>query len=284
MKTFETDAIVLTTRDHGESDRLVTFPSACRGRLRGIAKGARKSRKRFANVFEPCSLVQLECREKNSYIWIQACRLVEPYLPMRTDIEKWAYAALFSEIVLEMVPEGEPHADPFLLHKETLDRLERDKDPQNVLVLALLRFQYLMGYMPDLDGCSICRCNLKSSRRWFWQAGHGKLVCEDHFSANSRCVALDLGTLALIHYLRKIPLEKIWRLRMRQEMKMPLFIGLLDWFRHNTGKEIKSIKVLEQILPFGGFSGYRPVTKVNREEGPGSKIFAKPDGWDIQTF
>ena len=145
MKTFETDAIVLSTRDHGESDRLVAFHSAGFGTLRGIAKGARRSRKRFANVFEPCSLVRLECREKNSYIWIEACELVEPYLPMRTDIEKWAYAALFSEIILEMVPAGEPHPGPFLLHKKTLDRLECDKDPQNVLLLALLRFPVFDG-------------------------------------------------------------------------------------------------------------------------------------------
>jgi len=254
MKTFETDAIVLSTRDYGESDRLVTFHSAGFGRLRGIAKGARRSRKRFANVFEPCSLVRVECRERNSFIWIEACKLVEPYLPMRADIEKWAYAALFSEIILEMVPEGESHLDPFLLHKETLDRLERDKDPQNVLVLALLRFQFLMGYMPALDGCAICRRRLKTANKWFWQAADGKLVCEDHFCPNTSYVTLDTGTLALIHYLRKIPLERTWRLRMRREMKAPLLMGLLDWFCYHTRKEIQSIKVLEQILPPCGFS------------------------------
>ena len=254
MKIFETDAIVLSTRDHGESDRLVTFHSAGFGRLRGIAKGARRSRKRFANVFEPCSLVRLECRERNSCIWIEACKLVEPYLPMRKDIEKWAYAALFSEIVLEMVPEGEPHPAPFFLHKETLDRLERDKDPQNVLLLALLRFQFLMGYMPALDGCAICQRTIKTAQKWFWQPAHGKLVCEDHFCPNTAYVALDMGTLALIHYMRKIPLEKIWRLRMRQEMKAPLLMGLLDWFCYHTRKEIQSIKVLNQILPSCGFS------------------------------
>ena len=254
MKIFETDAIVLSTRDHGESDRLVTFHSARFGRLRGIAKGARRSRKRFANVFEPCSLVRLECRERNSCIWIEACKLVEPYLPMRTDIEKWAYAALFSEIILEMVPEGEPHPAPFLLHKETLDRLERDKDPQNVLLLALLRFQLLMGYMPALDECAICKRTIKTARKWFWQPANGKLVCEDHFCPNTAYVALDVGTLALIHYMREIPLEKIWRLRMRQEMKAPLLMGLLDWFCYHTRKEIQSIKVLNQILPSCGLS------------------------------
>jgi DNA repair protein RecO (recombination protein O) len=250
MKTFETDAIVLSTRDHGESDRLVTFHSAGFGRLRGIAKGARKSRKRFANVFEPCSLVRVQCRQRNSYVWIEACKLVEPYLPMRTDIEKWAYATLFSEIILEMVPEGEPHPDPFLLHKETLDRLERDSDPQNVLLLALLRLQFLMGYMPALDECAVCRRGLKTAQKWFWQPAYGKLVCEDHFCPGPGFIALDVGTLALIHYMRKIPLEKTWRLQMRREMRAPLLTGMLDWFCFHTGKEIQSIKVLEQIMPF----------------------------------
>lgn len=106
MRVFETEAIVLSARDHGESDRLVAFHTAHCGRLRGIAKGARRSKKRFANTFEPGSLVELECRERNSFYWIEACKLVDPYLPMRTDIEKWAYAALFSEIILEMVPKG----------------------------------------------------------------------------------------------------------------------------------------------------------------------------------
>ncbi|MGC9966841.1 MAG: DNA repair protein RecO [Syntrophobacteraceae bacterium] len=264
MKTFETDAIVLSTRDHGESDRLVTLHSANFGRLRGIAKGARRSRKRFANVFEPCSLVRVECREKNSYIWIEACVLLEPYLPMRADIEKWAYAALFSEIVMEMVPEGEPHLAPFMLHKETLDRLERDRDPQNVLLLALLLFQFQMGYMPALDGCAICQRTLKSARQWFWRTDEGKLVCDRHFCPNTRYIALDIGTLSLIHYLRRIPIERIWRLRLRQEMKAPLLRGLLDWFGYHTGKQIQSIKVIEQILPSCGFSGNWPVDRNNQ--------------------
>jgi DNA repair protein RecO (recombination protein O) len=249
MKVFETEAIVLSTRDHGESDRLVAFHTAFCGRLRGIAKGARRSKKRFVNSFEPGSLVELECREKNSFYWIEACKLVDPYLPMRTDIEKWAYAALFSEIILEMVPEGESQPDIFFLHKETLGRLEKDKDPLNVVLLALLRFQLLMGYMPTLDGCVVCRRMLNTAPGWYWQASRGRLVCPDHFFPNENYIPLDQGTLALINYSRKIPLDKIWRLRMRQEIKMPLFIGVLDWIRCHTGREIRSLKVLQQILP-----------------------------------
>ena len=50
---------------------------------------------------------------------------------------------------------------------------------------------------------------------------------------------------------------------MRQEMKAPLLRGLLDWFGYHTGKQIQSIKVLEQILPSYGFSGDWPVHGIN---------------------
>lgn len=249
MKILAAEAIVLTTRDYGESDRLVSFHTDSCGKIKGIAKGARRSRKRFVNTFEPCSLVELEWRERNSLVWIETCKLVEPYIPMRADIQKWALAALLCEVILDMVPEGESQPDLFLLHKETLGRLEKDKDPWNVLILALLRFQALLGYMPALDCCSVCGRGLKTSLKWHWESCRGKLVCADHFPRARGYTALDLGTLALIDHSRKVPLDKIWRLRMRQEVKIPVFGSLLDWVRHHTGKEIHSLKVIEQIFP-----------------------------------
>lgn len=249
MKMLSTEAIVLSSHDYGESDRLILFHTAICGKIKGIAKGARRSKKRFANTFEQCSLVELECRERHSFFWIEACKLVEPYLHMRTDLEKWSFAALFSELILEMVPEGDPQPELFQLHKETLGRLEKDKDPKNVLLLALLRFQLQMGYMPSMDGCCICRHDLKTASKWYWYPGTGRLVCRDHAASQGDFICLDLGTLALIDYSKRIPLDKIWRLRIREEVKMPLLKGLLDWMRLHTGREIRSLKVLCQILP-----------------------------------
>jgi len=108
MTTCTTEAMILQTRDYGESDRLVSFLARTGGRLQGIAKGARRSQKRFVHAFEPGSLVEVTYRTRKSLAWIEGCKLIEPHLGLRTDVERWGYAALVSEILLEMVPEAEP--------------------------------------------------------------------------------------------------------------------------------------------------------------------------------
>jgi DNA repair protein RecO (recombination protein O) len=59
MPSQETPAIILSVKDYGEADRLVTFLTPARGRLTGVAKHARKSKKRFAHCLEPLSKVNL---------------------------------------------------------------------------------------------------------------------------------------------------------------------------------------------------------------------------------
>lgn len=247
MNTVETEAIVLNTRDYGESDRLITFHTSARGRLRGIAKGARRSRKRFANTFEPCSLVELTFREKKSLVWIEAAKLLEPHLFLRTDIVLWGYAALVSEIVMEMVPEGEGQPELFLLTKETLTQLSQDKDPLNVVLLFLVRFQDNMGYLPALEHCGVCKRELKTSTRWCWHMNHGKLVCVEHCSMHDGFLTLDLGTLLLIQQCRRLPLNRMWRLRFIHDKKIPLFYGLLEWVRSHIGRDLNSMKLLKQV-------------------------------------
>jgi len=246
MKTTRTEAIILNTRDHGESDRLVGLYTRSRGRLQGIAKGARRSRKRFANTLEPCSLVELQFREKGTLAWLESCKLLEPFLSLRTELIRWGIAALISEIVIEMVPEGDPQPELFELLRETLRQLCEDKDSLNVALLFIFRFQDKMGYLPALGNCGICGRSLRSATKWCWQVDRGLLACPDHPVERVRALELDLGTLLLIRQCRSLSLDRIWRLRFLHDTKVQLFYGLLDWVRGHIRKELKSLKLLQQ--------------------------------------
>jgi len=247
MKTQQTEAIVLNTRDYGESDRLVTFYTRTAGKIRGLAKGARRSRKRFVHVFELCSLVELCYRERKTLVWIESCKLLEPYLLLRSNLDRWGHAALLSEVVQEMSPEADSQEELFVLLKETLEQLSRDRDPQNVMVLFLLRFLDASGYLPGLQECGVCRRPLQDSTLWGWAINRGVLMCPGHPSEDGGSLTLDLGTLLLVQQARRLPLDRVWRLRLQQGKRGPLFNGLVEWISRHINHPLKSLKLLEQI-------------------------------------
>ncbi len=247
MKTTTTHAVILRARDYGESDRLVAFYSQAGGRLTGFAKGAKKSRRRFVNSFETCNLVQITFKTRKSLVWIEACKLIEPYLPLRTDLTRCTLAALVCEIFLEMAPEGEPHEKWFDLLGFTLRNLSEDRDPLNAVLLFTLRFLDIGGYLPAMNECSICRAPLRSSKSWAWHMRKGVLACEKHDLRRQEFIDLDLGALVLIAHCRQASLEKIWRHRFAQERRIPLFLGLMDMIGFHIGKALKCLHNLNQL-------------------------------------
>src|SRR3990170_7734190 len=56
---YSTEAIILNSFDYGESDRILAFYTKEFGKLRGIAKGARRSKRRFVGNICPPSYVNL---------------------------------------------------------------------------------------------------------------------------------------------------------------------------------------------------------------------------------
>jgi DNA repair protein RecO (recombination protein O) len=242
MNIQQTEAVVLQTEDYGESDRLITFYTKLGGKLKGIAKGARRSSKRFVNAFEPCSLVDLTYKSTRSLAWIEACKLIEPYLALRMDLQRWAGAALASEIMLEMVAEGDPDPGLFFLLRDTLARLAEGKDPKNILSLFLLRFLHATGHLPALESCSVCQCPLRTAKQWSWNVQKGALYCHRH-RLGSDGISLDVGTLLLIRQSRSLPLEKIWRLHLLNDKKSLLCSSILRWISGQIKKDLKSLKL-----------------------------------------
>jgi DNA repair protein RecO (recombination protein O) len=242
----DTEAFVLLTKDYGESDRLVTFYTRTAGKITGMAKGARRSRRRFVHSFEPGSLVALTYREKRDLVFIEACKLVDPHLRLRMDILRWGYTGLLSEVVLKLTPEGERQEGLFGLLKESLAHLCDDKDPLNVTLIFLFRFMHLMGYLPALAGCSVCGLPWDQARAWWWQMDQGKISCAEHRAGLVDALRLDVGGLTLIRQIRELPPDKLWRLHFLQQKKHLILRKVLDWIR-SYGRDLNSVRVIEQI-------------------------------------
>ena len=87
VKAHVSPAIIMRVRDFGESDVLITFFTPDRGKLKGVAKGARRSKKRFVNSLDILSLVNLEYgpNRKGDLYFIHSGKLSEPYIELRNQ-------------------------------------------------------------------------------------------------------------------------------------------------------------------------------------------------------
>jgi DNA repair protein RecO (recombination protein O) len=248
MAIFRAEAIILRTRDYGESDRLITFYTQSQGQLTGIAKGARRSKKRFVHTLEPFSQVQITYVDKSTsgLVRIDASELINAFTALRGDITRLGYASLSCEMVLEISPERQANPRLFSLLGRYLEQLEGGADPENSSLLFQIRLLSLSGYAPVLQGCVHCGQKLGAVENWFFSISQGGLLCPAHRRGNG-LYPISLGTVMLLRRAQELPLPKIWRLRFQRQSSEECRFLLLDLTRHHLEKDLKSLKLLHQI-------------------------------------
>ena len=89
MALKESEAIVLRTYPLREADLLVTFFTRNEGKVRGVARSAKKSRKRFGGALEPLTFVRAfyEDRERQELARLDALEVLES--PLAKRVTSW---------------------------------------------------------------------------------------------------------------------------------------------------------------------------------------------------
>src|SRR5271169_4609035 len=158
MPVRESEAIVLRSFPLGEADRLVSFLSRTEGRLRGVARGARRTKNQFGSTLEILSHVRIWFyeRETRDLVRISQCELVESFYAAQGDYDKSIAFALISEVVEAVLPEHEA-ADPvFRLVLVVTRAISEGKGTWTPLAYFALWSVRLAGWLPSLDRCENC--------------------------------------------------------------------------------------------------------------------------------
>jgi DNA repair protein RecO (recombination protein O) len=199
-----TPALVLRSTDFGESDRIVDFFTRDFGRLRGVAKGAKRSLKRFVGSLEIFAYVNLRFFEKKTsdLVRVEAASLREQFPGIRADLDKLAEACLLSEIVASASGEREAHRplfDTLLRGLALIDRLPAWKEGgPGVSRLLESRVLSLLGFEPEVKACVRCRRPLDAIRRAAFSVARGGVVCEGCAPQERDLLAVGLPTLKLL--------------------------------------------------------------------------------------
>jgi len=194
-------ALILRTRAYGESDRIVCFLSEDFGKLSGIAKGARNSRRRFANCLNPTTLVRVHFRSRQSagLVFMDSCDLL--VLPgALVEPLKLAYAGYLIELVDLLTEEGLAVPELFHLLEEGLEGLRSGPATSSFLRCFELGVLRGAGFEPRLDRCAGCDRELDGAES-FLDPRHGTLTCEACVGDRVMLVTVPLAVLERLRHL-----------------------------------------------------------------------------------
>ena len=151
------DAIVLRTWPFHEADLLVSLFTREQGKVKGVARHAMRSRRRFGGALEPMTHVRATYAERprQELVRLDAFEIISSPLAQPVDYKRVAALELVAEILDEAMPDGAPEDAVFRLAIAVLDELKPDRVWMPVTYFALWMSR-LLGWMPELGRCVMC--------------------------------------------------------------------------------------------------------------------------------
>ncbi len=223
MALFKTSAIVLKSRKWGEADRIVTFYTARFGKLRGVARGARRLKSRFGSALEPFVYCDLNLFEKpnDSLYRITQVDIQEPFARLRENLGLMAGAGRLVNLVNAMTAEGDSCPKVFETLVEGLRALQAYREPALIALLFQIRLLGQTGYRPQTDHCAACGGPFDRSNLFSPLAGG--LVCgRCAEQGSSGGVRMSPGSQALLQQVLRMNPEALPRLKATGQVRAEL--------------------------------------------------------------
>lgn len=239
---IKTKAIVLNTLPYADSDLIVTFFSEEQGIIKGMAKGARRSRKRFAGCFEPFNLIMLGAavKESGGLARVDSADILDLHYGIREDLARIHAGALMLEIASLLEGSEAGSADGFLLLKAALETLDGSPDPVDLGAVFIIKYLEVSGFKLPHGFCTRCGCSIHDKEA-FYPGGYG-LLCAG-CAARSGGMPLGKGSLAFIRRAESIDTSKMGRLRLAPSARRELFSFLREFVAAVAGKRLKSLDI-----------------------------------------
>jgi len=206
------EAVVLRTWPVQEADLVVSFFTRDYGLLKGIAKSALKSRKRFGGALEPMTMVRawFAERPRQDLVRLDQLEIVSSPLAQPVDLARITVLSFYAELLDESLPERDPQETVFRLLVSVLEHTHalrpnfaepqlgesRLVEPWMPLTYFQLWITRLMGLLPDLAHCTVCGEPLRADEAYFQSHTDG-LFCPLHRTAGAQLLSADSWQLAL---------------------------------------------------------------------------------------
>jgi DNA repair protein RecO (recombination protein O) len=220
--SLKAESIILRHSDWGEADRLLVVLTRERGKLRAIAKGARKLTSRKAGHLEPFTYAVLQFSRGRDFWIVTQADTRKAFSHIREELLLTSFSLYCIELCERFTTEEQENRQLFDLLESTLTRIDSDIDPFIVVRYFEIKLLDLVGYRPQLFKCVQCDKDILPEDQYF-SAEHGGVVCPRCSRDRISNKPISLETLKFLRHFQRNEFVKIQKVttptQIRQEME-----------------------------------------------------------------
>jgi len=245
MALKESEAIVLRSYPLREADLLVTFFTRLEGKVHGVARSAKKSKRRFGGALEPLTYVRAyyEDRERQELARLDSCEVLESPLAFEVGYPRAVALAHVAELLDELLPDRDANDTVFRLALSVIAGLRGPEIWMPVTYFELWMTR-LMGYLPELSECIVCGRTLNGSRAYFHALADGLMCPEDKRLASSEISSESRKLTAMMF---RAPIEGFAGMPWPKAQGADLRKFLIQILQRHIEKKLVTAGMLERI-------------------------------------
>jgi DNA repair protein RecO (recombination protein O) len=250
-RLYRTEAIILRRADLGEADRLLTIFTPGRGKLRVVAKGARKPASRkggHVELFTRSTLLIAKARELDI---VSQAETIEAYRALRQDLLRSTYAHYVAELLDRFTGEEEESGELYDLFADTLAHLCDAPSPALVARYYEIHLLALAGYQPRLFDCVRCGKPLREveseSPPYGFDCAHGGVLCDRCAPHVREALPLTLEALKVMRHAARVDWPAFASLNLRPLVAREVEQTVQRYITGILERNLKSVEFLRTL-------------------------------------
>lgn len=238
----EIEGIIVSETDYGETSKILHLLTKKYGLIGVISKGCKKLKSDLRSVSSKLTYGKFNLFYKeNKLSNLISCDVIDSFKNIMLDMEKISYASFLLELSSQVAKQnmGNIVYDDLI---SALKKINEGFDPLVITNIVELKFLDLLGVMPFLDGCVVCKRKTGIATISSYRGGY---LCQNHIG-NEKIV--DEQTIKLLRMFYYVDIDKISKLDIQDKIKYEINKFLDEYYDRYTGLYLKSksfIKLIE---------------------------------------
>jgi DNA repair protein RecO (recombination protein O) len=244
------EAVIISHKDFGEADRLVTLFSREVGKIRGMAKGVRKMGSRKAAYLEPFMHSRVVLAKGKTFWILTQADGIKQYVSIPESLEKTGRAAYVVELAERFTVEEEPSPQLFNLIIDTLDRIDASADTFAPTLFFELCILDHAGFRPDLTDCVGCGRAITAQDQFF-AAEQGGVVCPRCGGLYQHMRRISMDALRYLRHFQRNDFSALMGIDVPQVVRQEILSVMGDYLSRIVERRLNAPEFMRQIAHSG---------------------------------